>query len=232
METEVKMIQGRTVHVRPNSSDGRAMDEVIQTRIYRRVSLGFDVEAGEIWLDLGANVGAFAVYCAIRNASVVCFEPDPDSFRLLQLNAPEADAYQTAVTALTDETLPFYRGRGATDFYRNTAFPTKGLPVHSSGSLPNVCGDFLRGLEYDGVKMDIEGAEGGLLDAKFLPKCRKLVMEYHTSRDRSIANLRSRLDFLKSRFTRVSYPPEYDRAMASDATEIKTYFDRMVFAIS
>lgn len=90
--------------------------------------------------------------------------------------------------------------------------------------------------QFDGVKMDIEGSEGELIDQWLLPKCNKLVMEYHSSRDKSIENLRRRLEVLRGRFEVVSYPPEYDRIIAAGGNTSYegnqlTYFDRMVFCM-
>jgi hypothetical protein len=77
--------------------------------------------------------------------------------------------------------------------------------------------------------MDIEGSEFGILDDDLLPACDKLVMEYHTSRDRSPTRLKKRLAKLRERFDHVKYPPELDRIIASGKVA-KTFFDRFVFA--
>jgi hypothetical protein len=74
---------------------------------------------------------------------------------------------------------------------------------------------------FDGVKMDIEGSEFGLIDNWFLPRCQKLVLEYHTSRDASFENLQRRLEVLESHFKNVKrpacfetgkgFPPRFDQ---------------------
>ncbi len=82
--------------------------------------------------------------------------------------------------------------------------------------------------------MDIEGSEGALIDEWLLPRCNKLCMEYHTSRDSSVEKLRRRLEILKRRFETVAYPPEYDRIISrgrndSYESDHLTFFDRMIF---
>ena len=82
--------------------------------------------------------------------------------------------------------------------------------------------------------MDIEGSEGELIDQWLLPKTEKLCMEYHSSRDKSIENLKRRLGILKDKFKIVDYPPEFDRIISQggntsyEGSQL-TYFDRMIF---
>jgi FkbM family methyltransferase len=173
-----------TAWVRPGTSDEDAMREVLVERCYsdRR---SFDVEPEERWLDLGANVGAFMRYAASRGAAVVdCYEPDPECLPLLQLNATNlpVNLYRVAVTAERGQTLPFWKSKNPENHWRATAVPTEGYIEHPAGQLPNRRGSFLRDLDYDGVKIDIEGSEFGLIEQGFLPRCRKLVIEYHLSR--------------------------------------------------
>jgi hypothetical protein len=133
-----------------------------------------------------------------------------------------------AITASRSDILPFWKGRDDKDYYRNTTFYSKGLPQHPKYFLPNMNGLFLKLMEFDGVKIDIEGSEGDLLDNKFLPKCEKLCMEYHLSRDPSAAHLANRITFLRSRFKYVEYPPELQRIVDS-GTDKKTFFDRLIY---
>jgi hypothetical protein len=226
-----KLLQGLAVHYRPGTSDERVLEEVVAKATYRRVRMGFDVYPGETWLDLGANIGAFALYCKLRGATAVCYEPDPDCFDLLARNVPAFEKHAVAITVQVAPTIAFWRGRAPADHYRATAYPTPGLPRHPSGELPNRHGAFLTGLTFDGVKMDVEGAEGGLLDAGFIPSCRKLCLEYHLSRDPSMANLQRRLEWLRRRFRNVAYPAELDRLVAAGGSA-KTFFDRLIHCLA
>lgn len=243
MERELKSreICGRTVYYRPgineSSSDEDALAEVLERMAYRRVRDKFDVGVRERWLDLGANIGSFAVYCAIRGATATCFEPDTDCFEILKKNAPPEDfaLINSAVTASFDKTLKFYSSPNPDNFYRGTVVPVKryenNVTEVSNIWAGNLLGnpDWLHG-PFDGIKMDIEGAEGPILDQWLLPPCRKLVMEYHTSRDSSVENLKRRLAAIRERFQCVRYPAAYDQAIMEGVEHYQPRFDALIFA--
>ena len=48
---------------------------------------GFDISPGDSVVDVGANVGAFAVLAASRGARVTAYEPHPETFAYLEHNA-------------------------------------------------------------------------------------------------------------------------------------------------
>jgi FkbM family methyltransferase len=228
LERAVKKYGDRQVHYRVGTSDESVLAECLEKHVYRRLNLCFDVERGEHWLDLGANIGAFAVYCQLRSASVVCFEPDSSNLELLRLNAPEADIYASAVTNQKAAKLLFKKGKSATDFSRATILG-ENLPEHPEGELWNTHGAFLKEIECDGCKMDIEGSEFGLIDEELLPNCRKLVMEYHILRDHgNLLNFARRMQILHKHFAHVHYAP----SVLNGAVEGKYQgrFDVPVFA--
>lgn len=219
------------VFYRPGTSDERVLTEVVDKHCYRRSRIGFDVEQGETWLDLGANIGAFAVYCRTREARSIGFEPDPVCFEILRKNLSPAvwgyDGYiKSAITNYESTELQFWRGRRENDHYRGTIVPTKSML--KSEVVSNVHGSCLVNFTFDGVKMDIEGSEGGLIDEWLMPKCNKLVIEYHTSRDPSVVNLKRRLMMLRSKFDHVKYPEEYNRII-NMGMDVKTFYDRQIF---
>ena len=218
----------RKLHFRPGSSDERVLEEVLERRIYRRRKMNFDVESGELWLDLGANIGAFALYCASREAEAVCYEPEPDCFQLLRRNVPNFECVESAVTNIKAETIPFWTSRRKLDHYRGTTVPTPAMSKRAARMLRNTHAGIFSGRHFDGVKMDIEGSEGGIIDDDLIPECEKLVLEYHLSRDPSMDNLARRLSILRRRFEHVQYPPEFDRLIAK-GKDAKTFFDRMIF---
>ena len=115
--------------------------------------------------------------------------------------------------------------------YSTTSIPSGTLPTHGHCLLRNLDAACLVGRSFDGVKMDIEGSEGGLLDGELLPECRKLVLEYHLSRDPSIEHLKRRLDVLHRRFRTVRYPAELDRLIAAGGVA-KTFYDRFIHCVA
>src|ERR1700761_7376727 len=73
-------------YYRPDSSDERALLEVVDKHAYARKSIRFDVEQGERWLDLGANIGSFCLYCRLQGATCESYEPEAINFGLLKKN--------------------------------------------------------------------------------------------------------------------------------------------------
>ena len=63
---------------------------------------GFGV--GDVFYDIGANIGAYTLYAAkARSVPVVAFEPNPFSYRVL--------VHNFHLNAITDRVLPFTSGR-------------------------------------------------------------------------------------------------------------------------
>lgn len=211
------------------SSDENAIEEVITKKAYTRVRSHFNVQPGERWLDLGANIGAFAVYCRMHGATAVCYEPDLENFKILSLNAPAFELHQAAVSAIKGKFLNFKKSPNPLNNYRGTICEAPARYV-AAGTVRNMHGLFLRKQQFDGVKMDIEGSEMGLLDNWLLPKCKKLVLEYHTSRDADVRKLEMRLEVLKDHFEHVKYPKLFDDAIAARPCEWPPRFDQLIFA--
>lgn len=214
------------VTYRPNSSDERVLAEVIDRRDYHKPRAKFDVEPGEHWLDLGANIGAFAVYCKLRGATCECYEPEPGNFTLLKRNADGFACEEAAVTAGGSATVTLCVSPDLHKSSRASVHEIRGMEGRLR--VRNVSARLLSRRRFDGVKMDVEGAEGPILDEGLIPACKKFVVEYHTSRDHSADNLKRRVTMLKRTFPHVWYRPEYDKLMGAGG-EIETFFDRLIF---
>jgi len=216
------------IFFRENTTDLNCLIEVIEKADYRHIPLGFDVEEGEEWLDLGGNIGAFALYAHKNGAKkVTSYEPDKDNYRILKLNISKIDGYEAVNSAITIEkkdSLEFFSGKKDTDRYRYSHLASG----RSIGKINNKYGEFLRELCCDGVKMDIEGSELGLIDKKFIPKCNKLVMEYHLTRDKSLKNLSRRLDILRDHFDNVYIIPSLQKLIDSGMEDYPGFFDRVI----
>lgn len=198
---------------RPGTSDEDVLREVIERRSYARPSFEFDVTEGERWLDLGANIGAFSVYAAMRGAKeVVAYEPMEDCFALLVANtqglrATRVDCRRSLVTASREPRIPFYTKNNPDNHWRGTIVEVQGyVPV---GELANVyAGDLCCTDSFDGVKMDIEGSEFGIIDKEIIPRCKRLALEYHILRDdRHLGRFQKRMKLLAKRFKVVHYAP-------------------------
>lgn len=215
-----------TMFYRSGTSDERVIEEVITGRCYRKRKIGFDVEKGEKWLDLGGNIGSFAAYCYLRGAEVESYEPDNNCFQLLRKNS-KGLKNNVAVTHLKVPSVEFYKGTKDTDHYRGTIFP--GRTRHPQNTVPNLFAGIVFKEKFDGVKMDIEGTELHLIDKNLIPKCDKLVMEYHLSKDNDMENFHRRMETLRSHFSVVDYIPSLDKGYPDN--RYPGLYDRFVFCM-
>jgi FkbM family methyltransferase len=60
------------------------LDEILVDKLYFQE--GVSISPGDIVLDVGANIGVFALCAAKQGANVYAYEPIPSTFELLQLN--------------------------------------------------------------------------------------------------------------------------------------------------
>jgi FkbM family methyltransferase len=74
---------------------------------------------GKVFVDAGANIGFFSIYCARKGADVYAFEASPEVFSLLQKNVQENQLHNvcTSQTALFDRAcsvaiMPDHEGWG------------------------------------------------------------------------------------------------------------------------
>jgi FkbM family methyltransferase len=134
-------------------------------------------------LDLGGNIGAFAVLASLEGANNVwSYEPDAGNFALLCENTrdhPVVFPHRLAVVADDSQEVTFYRTAGASqDGHSTIAFRGR-----EEVRVPAVNFHFILGtLLPDVVKMDIEGEEWNLLRDP-LPDCvKEIVVELHFSK--------------------------------------------------
>lgn len=153
-------------------------------------------------LDCGAHIGMAALYFLnlYPKAQVICFEPDPNNFSLLERNTAHHGAsvtrHELAISADgASYTLAQREGQSmATSLYeRSSAITTDaGIEVKST-KLSEYLDE-----PVDFLKLDIEGAEDGVLD-----ECRDklgnvnfLFIEFHTGDGLPLSRLRKILEIL------------------------------------
>jgi len=123
-------------------------------------------------MDIGASVGIFSAYCALEGAMVFAYEPDAFPFMIMEQMLFD--------TGLRDKVLPIVwavaDGYGAYKF--RTSFKDQFL--REAACIPFE--DAIEEMEWDCVKMDVEGAEydivlGTSLEA--LKKIKFMFVEFH-----------------------------------------------------
>ena len=207
MKFEHVVVKDLHFDLRPNTSDAQAVKEVVEKHGYTRRF--FQIEQGEHWLDLGANIGAFSCFAAQKGAKVTAYEAEAKNAALadhnIRLNDFEVEVHQQAVVAdgIAQKTVNLYLSNTDYGQWRNSLYKTKNRnavaveAVRISDLLPNV----------DAIKMDIEGAEIDILfSIADFQAVRKLVFEYHFDVNRSIPLFMQIVGRLKTMFQHVHHP--------------------------
>lgn len=169
------------VRTRPNvTSDQYVCGEVCGE--YKHLQL-----KDKVVLDLGGNIGAFAVYAAEQGCgSCHTFEPDEENFELLLENTkpyPQISAVIGAVTTSPNNRTSFYLTTGAA----RDGFSTVPFNGRIKKDVANMhIRAVLAAVKPSVIKMDVEGEEFAIVDywlAHSLPKyVKELVTEIHFSK--------------------------------------------------
>jgi len=200
-DLDIIEVGGLWFHVR-NNADKRVCAEIVKRGCYEKPALGFGVRSGETWLDIGANIGVFAVYAEkLKGAKVCAFEPvvgnaqlARDNFALnrcksaLDMRFVSAAGCSSKARVFVNETTPA----------RCSAFSGKGIPLTvNTVSIDEI----IRQYRPDGLKIDIEGSEFDILDRRFpIDGIRAIALEYHFRYNRSCITARRRLAWLVEAF--------------------------------
>lgn len=135
-------------------------------------------------LDIGANVGAFALWANLRwpRSTIHAYEPGPGTFEILQRNVaslPNVVCSQVAVYPSDEPTAAFFSrydgdgGAGLVDALKTTF---KSMPQHQIQQVPVVSPRTLP--RADIVKIDAEGSECEIIANMDLAHVSLLMVEY------------------------------------------------------
>jgi FkbM family methyltransferase len=183
-----QMRDGTRIVLSSNPHDGITTMVVFGKLEYGRI------EPGSTVIDIGANIGVFAVFSVRSGAKkVFCYEPNPEAFSVLRKNidlngfCEAVCAENLAVTARSNETI--YIPRESSPYNQATKNPVNASDSVSikTISLEQIVED--NGLsKIDYLKLDCEGAEYEILmtcPSDVLARVRRIRMELHYSADHS-----------------------------------------------
>lgn len=165
---------GITIYVRKNETswDEKVADEVIRGDVYRLKDFKAAHPTARTFVDIGANIGAFAVFVKRLwpNARVFCAEPLQQNFNVLKENVKNINGvalFERAVIAGSDEligfqgpshiTKPESHDKNFADGHVSRESPTK---VYAC-TLPDIIGEDV----VDFMKLDCEGGEIEILES-------------------------------------------------------------------
>jgi FkbM family methyltransferase len=162
--------------------------EILAGRTYPRIPFVHDVQTV---LDIGANVGAAAVYFALQHPSATIFalEPAAEPFRLLVRNAKSFSNVRTFNFGLFDDdkSVPLHRGK----FDSVTASIGTSTLNSSQTEVVNLrrADTWLAQVgisRIDLLKIDTEGCEVPILRSmeSLIPGIKVIYLEYHSEDDR------------------------------------------------
>ena len=170
----------RHFHTRSDTDDIEVVRNVWERHEY--VHPGYEITPGQVVVDVGAHIGAFAVWAADKGAHVTAYEPDSRNYHVLQQNIAEWGVDVTAVQKAVA------KNAGVHKFWPN-ALPTMGSLTRVAGDHIDVECVTLADIVGDGcdlLKLDAEGAEYEIIvegDAETLRRIERIMLEWHDSRD-------------------------------------------------
>jgi len=183
---------GREIFYRPGTSDLEVIYKIL-LKPGRKAEyfVSDDINPAVVW-DIGANIGAASLYFANRfpQAKIVCFEPVPDNFAILQRNItgiPGACAFNAGLGSSDGEmrisASSYSLNMGGFSFHASHATPSPEVSVMVRRPDTLARGEALP--QPDLIKIDTEGAEWDILTAfspEVLGKVRWIVGELHSVR--------------------------------------------------
>jgi len=162
--------------------------EILQGNTYKPAAHITDIQ---VVLDIGANIGASAVYFAstCQNAQIFAFEPARDPFQLLQRNAKLSSRISPYIFGMfsADREVPLYKG--GMDSVTGSVGDSAETGADSETVVLRSIRDWLTEnaiSAIDILKVDTEGCELPILNSltDLLPAIKILHLEYHSESDR------------------------------------------------
>lgn len=172
--------------VRRGTWDPQMMYQVMVREDY--TSHGFSLQEGDIVIDIGANIGSFAVFAGKKASTVISFEPAASAFELLSQNVAlnglnNVQAVRAAVGGKDGEIILY---KGSDDAINTIHKDSANGGKHGQEAVPCITLDtvFARfGItRCDFLKLDCEGAEYDILYSasdSTLQRISRISMEYH-----------------------------------------------------
>lgn len=207
LETAIIQEYGRTFHVRPDTLDEYIVKELFGGK--GAYAKHITLDESDVWLDIGGNIGVFALSIFDKVAKVVSYEPDPDNCRLFRYNiasnhAENVRLVPSAITPSKTEQNTLYLNNGKNKGAHSVK-PIRGRTPIKIEATP--IAEALAEHRPNKIKLDAEGAEVDLIPVLDFEDIDELMMEYHFAllKDSSHSGYHSMVRLLKTKFAHVNY---------------------------
>lgn len=158
------------------------LDENHYRRLFDPIHPHLALSKKDVWLDIGANIGAFAIRAASEVDVVVAVEPEPTCLQRLESNLTLNDitnviTLEAAVVGDDSSSVSLALSNSYSSTHRVGKIrgrKTLGVPAININTLVKEHG-------INKIKMDCEGSEVEILEAIDLEPIDEVIFEYHFS---------------------------------------------------
>ena len=164
-------------YIRENTIDDVVVKHTWERQEYTKN--GYDINFGDIVIDIGAHIGTFTVLARSYGANIIAFEPEPENFKILarnlEINNIKAQIFKMAVgdTDKEDKLWINYKNIGGHSCLKGTKKDFIKVRYIAFETILNTI------KRCDFLKLDCECAEYMILMNTNLDKIQKISMEYH-----------------------------------------------------
>lgn len=173
---------GKTWEIVEGLGQEGLLDENHYRKLFQEPYRSESLTKKDVWLDAGANIGAFAVRAAEHVAAVIAVEPEPNNLQLLETNLRLNNVENVEIV---DAAVVVGNVPSVTLALSNTFSST-----HRVGTIRGRDSIEVRAEDIDTlisehrinkIKMDIEGSEVDILEHMYLESIEEMIFEYHFS---------------------------------------------------
>lgn len=207
IEKEINGVVAKFYTRNESGYDVTVTDEIVIREIFDEnvYETPFETMQNKIVLDIGANIGAYSIYCALAGAEVYAYEPDDYNYQMLLDNIAlnnlqdKITVYHEAIfktsgkqTLINGQGASFIQGRKTPTPEAQKVLDRTELPTQEITTVTLKQAVKRIGKKIDVCKIDIEGSEYFMFekaDEATMNTIRFITMEFHSASDSTYGQL-------------------------------------------